>query len=72
MTSVKTLQASGVMVARGDGKVLGWYARKSHEMLGSNGVGQIIHHDITMVRVNPPEAERVCFRLYCHCSECVR
>jgi uncharacterized protein len=50
-----------VMVVRGDGCVLGWHAiesvRKSHEMIGRNGVGQVVRHDISMVRVDAPGAD---------------
>ncbi|KAI93268.1 tail protein [Rhodomicrobium udaipurense JA643] len=66
LTEIETLNGlrrSGerVMVVRGDGKVLGWHAiesvRKSHEMLGPNGVGQVIKHDIVLVRVDAPGSD---------------
>jgi uncharacterized protein len=57
------LRKSGqrVMVVRGDGRVIGWHAiesvRQSHEMLGRDGVGQVVRHDIAMVRVDAPGAD---------------
>jgi uncharacterized protein len=50
---------SPVIVVRGDGAVLGWYAidhvRESHELLAANGVGQVIRHEVRLFRVNPQD-----------------
>jgi len=50
-----------IMVARGDGKILGWYAVQSisegHEKLGPDGVGQVIKHSIKLLRVDEPGAD---------------
>jgi uncharacterized protein len=63
MSSLEALQGlrrrgERVFVMRGDGAVLGWYAvehvTKNHEMLGPNGVGQVVKHEIKLVMVEPP------------------
>lgn len=50
-----------MMVARGDGKIFGWYAvqsiSESHEMIGFDGVGQVIKHSIKLLRVDAPGEE---------------
>lgn len=50
-----------IMVVRGDGAVLGWFAvenvKESHEHLGADGVGQVVKHEIKLVRVDPPGGE---------------
>lgn len=63
LETLNGLRRSGerIMVVRGDGRVLGWHAienvRKSHEMLGPDGVGQVVKHDVSLVRVDPPGGE---------------
>lgn len=47
-----------LIVLRGDGLLLGWFAienvKESHEHLAANGVGQVVKHEIKLVRVDPP------------------
>jgi uncharacterized protein len=63
LEAVHALRRAGerLMVLRGDGLVLGWFAiesvRESHERLGVNGVGQVVKHDIKLVRVTAPGSE---------------
>ena len=47
-----------VFVMRGDGAALGWFVvesiRETHEQIGRNGLGQIISHEVKIVRVDGP------------------
>jgi len=47
-----------VFVMRGDGAAIGWFViesiRETHEMLGPNGVGQIVSHEVRITRVDGP------------------
>ncbi len=49
-----------VPVMRGDGKMLGWFVltevRERHEQLDRNGVGGMLHHTLTLVKVEPEGA----------------
>jgi uncharacterized protein len=51
---------NAVMVVRGDGRVMGWFlvenVSEAHKMIGSNGVGQVIRHEIKLVRADAPGA----------------
>lgn len=45
-------------LVRGDGVMLGWFAlesiREDHSLLNTQGVGQIVRHELRMVEVDPP------------------
>jgi uncharacterized protein len=47
-----------LFVMRGDGSAIGWFViesvKESHEMLGRNGVGQVISHEMKLTRVDGP------------------
>lgn len=50
-----------LFVMRGDGAVKGWYAvehiAENHEMLGPNGVDQVVKHEVKLVMVDPPDSD---------------
>jgi phage protein U len=54
-------QGERTFVMRGDGRVMGWYAvehiSEQHEMLGPNGVGQVVKHEVKLIMVDPPGSD---------------
>ncbi len=47
-----------LFLMRGDGAAIGWFVieavREAHELLGPNGLGQIISHEVRLTRVDGP------------------
>lgn len=60
--------ASGQLLVRGDGKVLGWFVIETVEenstMLGRDGVGQQIDFTITLARADKPSPDSFVFGLF--------